>query len=125
MLRSLTGFGPRSRTSSRRRQLCCTREGQVVFGRLFFFVLSDAGGHHQTREKNSSRNNASNLHTRHLSFVKCKSNGSFRNISKCGGQRRIVALPEPSLVGKTFNGTGGYRQPKAGSCRTGESRRAR
>src|SRR2546426_7817849 len=120
MLRSLTGFGPRSRTSSRRRQLCCTREGQVVFGRLFFFVLSDAGGHHQTREKNSSANNASNLHTRHLSFVKCKSNGSSRNISKCGGQRRPAAFQDPSLVATTFKRTGGYRQRKTSSFRNGE-----
>src|SRR6266566_4325862 len=107
MLRSLTGFGPRSRTSSRRRQLCCTREGQVVFGRLFFFVLSDAGGHHQTREKNSSNDNASNLHTRHLSFVKCKSNGpSEKYFQGVWRQRRIVALQDPSLVATTLNGTG-------------------
>src|SRR3989442_14833425 len=124
LLGSLTGFGPRPRTSSRSCQGCCTHEGQVVIGRLFFPVLSDSGGHHQTREKNSSANNASNLHTRHLSFVKCKSNGSSRNISKCGGQRRIAALQDPFLVATTLNGTGGYRQAKNASCPTGEANNA-
>src|SRR3989442_12912894 len=118
LLGSLSGFGPRSRTSSRSGQGCCTHEGQVVIGRLFFLVLSKSGGDHQTGEKNSSTNNASNLHTRHLSFVKCISNGSSRNISKCGGQLRSVSLQDPSLGAKTFNGTGGYNQSKAASFPT-------
>src|SRR5437870_13041242 len=120
LLGSLSGFGPRSRTSSRSAQGCCTREGQVVIGRLFFPVFGDAGGHHQTREKNSSTDNASNLHTRHLSLVKWKSNGSFRNISKCGGQRRIAAVQDAFLVATTLNGRGRHKQTKAAPRRTGE-----
>src|SRR5207247_10729258 len=119
LLGSLSGFGPRSRTSSRSGQGCCTHEGQVVIGRLFFLVLSKSGGDHQTGEKNSSTNNASNLHTHHLSFVKCKSNGSSRNISKCGGQHRIVALQDPSLVSMTLTRSGLTKQANNATSQTG------